>query len=522
MKHLSILFLLATAIVVASVSAFGQTAWFKYVGNPVMSCGPSGTWDNNMVYPNRVIFQDTIYLMWYTGGDGAHSRTGLAISSDGIHWTKSAQNPVLDVGPGAWDAGAAYEGYVVKVDSGYKMWYTGGDRSGNWKLGYASSPDGIVWTKAATANPVIGTGSWYAKGPHNPSVLGPDSLGGYKMWFQGNPLAHADVQIGYATATDETTWTAMSDPVFSFGNQGSWDDDKVMHPKVLYDGHLYEMWYGGEKSDGITEIGYATSMDGLSWARSSANPGMEPGPAAFDLADLYALDVFFDGRMYHMWYGGRVNLQALIQNVGYAVSPKGMSISFSTGDGVVNSTEDTVQITVRVDDPSGLQFSAKILSGGTPVDTLELFDDGAHGDSLASDGVFANSWIPLTADVYSVDLMLTLHDTLRFEMKNAAVNLVTAVGNAGFIAPQGYHLSHNFPNPFNPSTRIGFGLRVSGHVSLKVFDVLGREVTTLVNEEMRPGSYEVTWDAAGFPSGVYFYQLQAGNFVETKKLVLTR
>ena len=66
------------------------------------------------------------------------------------------------------------------------------------------------------------------------------------------------------------------------------------------------------------------------------------------------------------------------------------------------------------------------------------------------------------------------------------------------------------------------GLRVSGYVSLKVFDLLGREVATLVNDERKPGTYEATWEAAGFSSGVYFYRLTADSFVETKKLVLMR
>ena len=530
MKRLLVLFFLVGSMGMAPLSALGQTVWFKYVGNPVISCGPEGTWDNKMVYPNRVIFQDTSYWMWYTGGDGSFSRTGLAISSDGIHWTKSAQNPVLDVGPGAWDAGAAYEGYVVKADSGYRMWYTGGDGFGNWKLGFASSPDGIVWTKANTANPVIGTGSWYARGPHNPSVLGPDSLGGYKMWFQGNPLAHADVQIGYATATNETTWTVRSDPVFSFGTAGTWDDDKVMNPKIHFDGQHYEMLYAGEDSTGVTDVGYATSPDGLNWTRYSANPVMDRGPLAWDQADLYCLDVHFDGSLYHMWYGGRVNLQALIQNVGYAVSPKGMSISLSTRDSIINSTVDTVQITARVDDPTGLQFSAKIKvkSSGVAVDTVQLFDDGAHGDSLAADGVFSNAWVFPDSNLYSVDFILVLHDTLRFEI-NSVTELITVVSRDESIVPQEYHLGQNFPNPFNPSTEIRFQIsEVRGQksevirVTLKIYDLLGQEVAMLVNEEMNPGNYQVTWDAAGLPSGVYFYRLIAGSFAETKRLILLR
>ncbi|HZY10230.1 MAG TPA: alpha-amylase family glycosyl hydrolase [Bacteroidota bacterium] len=99
---------------------------------------------------------------------------------------------------------------------------------------------------------------------------------------------------------------------------------------------------------------------------------------------------------------------------------------------------------------------------------------------------------------------------------------ITLVEHQFTEKPPAFILSQNYPNPFNPTTTIGFRLRVSGFTSLKVYDVLGREVATLVNEEMSPGEYTVTWDASNKPSGVYYYQLFTGGFVETKKLILLR
>ncbi|MDZ7406155.1 MAG: T9SS type A sorting domain-containing protein, partial [candidate division KSB1 bacterium] len=85
-----------------------------------------------------------------------------------------------------------------------------------------------------------------------------------------------------------------------------------------------------------------------------------------------------------------------------------------------------------------------------------------------------------------------------------------------------FHLEQNYPNPFNPTTTISFSLPLGSFVSLKVFDALGREVSTLVSEELAAGTYVRQWEAAGLPSGVYFYRLQAGSFTETKKLILLR
>ncbi|HLA69767.1 MAG TPA: PHB depolymerase family esterase [Bacteroidota bacterium] len=99
---------------------------------------------------------------------------------------------------------------------------------------------------------------------------------------------------------------------------------------------------------------------------------------------------------------------------------------------------------------------------------------------------------------------------------------IVSVREISETRPSVFAVSQNYPNPFNPSTKIGFKLQASGFTSLRIFDLLGHEVATLVNEELRPGSYETTWDAAGFPSGTYFYTLTSGAFTETKKLLLLK
>ena len=98
--------------------------------------------------------------------------------------------------------------------------------------------------------------------------------------------------------------------------------------------------------------------------------------------------------------------------------------------------------------------------------------------------------------------------------------------------PKRMTLSQNYPNPFNPSTEINYQLALGSYTTLKVYDLLGREIATLVNEEKQNGTYEVEFSAKGgsasggnaysLPSGIYFYQLKAGNFVETKKMILLK
>jgi hypothetical protein len=104
----------------------------------------------------------------------------------------------------------------------------------------------------------------------------------------------------------------------------------------------------------------------------------------------------------------------------------------------------------------------------------------------------------------------------------------------GADIPKTYALQQNYPNPFNPTTNIGYpnpfnpttniGFRIAdfGFVSLKVYDISGREVATLISENLTAGSYKYRWDARGLASGVYFYRLEAGDFKQTKKMLLLR
>ena len=85
-----------------------------------------------------------------------------------------------------------------------------------------------------------------------------------------------------------------------------------------------------------------------------------------------------------------------------------------------------------------------------------------------------------------------------------------------------YKLEQNYPNPFNPTTTIGFGIPEKGNVRISVLNILGEEIKVLLNEEKEAGYHSTEFNASDLPSGVYFYKLQAGNFVETKKMILLR
>ncbi len=108
--------------------------------------------------------------------------------------------------------------------------------------------------------------------------------------------------------------------------------------------------------------------------------------------------------------------------------------------------------------------------------------------------------------------------------------MITGIEDEQNNLPESFSLEQNYPNPFNPSTKIKYSVPQVSNVLIKVFDVLGNEIATLVNEEKAAGTYELTWNAENLPSGIYFYQLKEVDisigsgqvFVNTKKMILLK
>jgi len=113
---------------------------------------------------------------------------------------------------------------------------------------------------------------------------------------------------------------------------------------------------------------------------------------------------------------------------------------------------------------------------------------------------------------------------LRWDSASVTITLTEVEENPSKL--KSFELFANYPNPFNPSTKIEFRISNFGFVSLKIYDILGKEVATLVNEEKQPGTYEVEFNTSSIKhlpsSGIYFYSLEAGSFKQTKKMILTK
>jgi len=278
-----------------------QSNWVKYVNNAVLDLGPSGSWDDLSVWACDVIFDGTTYKMWYSGGrNNQFIRIGFATSSDGITWTRYVNNPVLDVGPpGSWDDLQVGDPSVVFDGSVYRMWYHGND-GGNVRIGLATSTDGVTWTKHV-GNPVLSASGWEGWWVLEPEVLFDGST--YQMWYTGYDGTYC--KIGYATSADGISWTKHTNPVLSIGETGTWDSLSVRSPSVVYDGSTYQMWYGGDNDRTHSRIGHATSTDGINWQRDSNNPVIDLGSnGKWDDWAINHPTVISVGSTLKMWYSG--------------------------------------------------------------------------------------------------------------------------------------------------------------------------------------------------------------------------
>jgi Endoglucanase len=239
----------------------------------------------------------------------------------------------------------------------------------------------------------------------------------------------------------------------------------------------------------------------------------------------------------HMCYYGTVTQQALANNVPFEAWEDGGDFKFyNRTQHTWNEIKDILIHTYK-ESPNNLTISA---AANTSI-KIQWKSNTAENDSIvierkedpivdfvpfATVGPTTSAFIDTTTSegtAYYYRLSVNIKDSIiaqSYPIMMTAHLSTTSVPLTN--APFRFQLSENYPNPFNPTTTISFQLPQRLHVTLKVYDVIGREVATLVNEELSVGNHTQQWNAMNMSSGIYFYRLQAGSFTETKKLVLVK
>lgn len=197
------------------------------------------------------------------------------------------------------------------------------------------------------------------------------------------------------------------------------------------------------------------------------------------------------------------------------VATNGDGVFLSTNDGANWSPANAGMTTIYV---FALTFAGTNLFAG--ASSYGVFLSTNNGTNWTT----VNAGLPSSTTVNALRVSGTylLAGTSSGVWRRPLSEMVTSVDPGSGNLPQKIVLHQNYPNPFNPVTVISFDVPQRAFVSLKVFDVLGRELSTLASDEFAAGTHARQWDVSGKPSGIYFYRLQAGSFTETKKLVVLR
>jgi hypothetical protein len=285
---------------------------FTNVSNsPALRNGLPGEWDRNGALYSSVIQDGDTLRMWYTGvNDNDVARIGYAWSLDGQNWNEYAGNPVMSASL-SWELGDVGQCEVIKDNTTFKMWYGAGSIGDprHRKMGYATSSDGINWTKHP--DPVMETGaagSWSDKAIAVGTVIKED--GTYKMWYNGNTGTFGtsnQAEIGYATSSDGISWSKLG-RVVRRGDAGQWDAQRIWGAVVvkvssdLLDNtnDRYEMVYCAAEAPVTTQwLGYASSEDGEVWVKKT-NPIVNT-PPGFG-GNYYSSELLKFNGEYHLWF----------------------------------------------------------------------------------------------------------------------------------------------------------------------------------------------------------------------------
>lgn len=270
------------------------SVWKKYPDNPVLSPSQNG-WDSVHVKSPHIIEENNQLKMWYQGSDGKNWRIGLATSNDGIHWKKHPDNPVLSpASTNSLSETDVVEPTVIHANNQYHLWFNSFDKKTlRYKIRYASSSDGIHWKKHP--QPVlIGQQNWDIKGVANPSVYFDQNT--FHMWYQGWSYS-SGWKIGHATSKDGINWKEDPNNPLNLPYQGHLGGPVVIKNKKTF--HLfYHTGYSIPRA-----IYHLTSNDMINWKCQDQCPVVESETQGFDsFAVTTPTALFFHNTLY-LWYG---------------------------------------------------------------------------------------------------------------------------------------------------------------------------------------------------------------------------
>ena len=291
---------------------------------------------------------------------------------------------------------------------------------------------------------------------------------------------------------------------------------------------------GGKNLFAGTEGGgvYLSTDDGTSWQAANNGLGGSVAVRSIVISGLNVLAMTEGGIYYSTNSGSSWQAAAPISTELKCIAIKDSNFFAGTydpngGGEVYRSTNNGTSWTEVNNGSAGGSVYAFAVSGSNIFAATQVFDL-TGGIYLSTNS--GTSWIPKNQgiSVAPTTRALLIANNYIFagidenSVWRRAYSDIIGIQNISTEVPSSFSLKQNYPNPFNPATNLEFEIADPGYVSLKIYDLLGKEVVTLVNEKLNPGTYRFEFEADNLTSGVYFYRLSSGDFTDTKRMMLVK
>jgi hypothetical protein len=499
-------------------------------------------------YPSVAVYGSVVHVVWFDNRDGNDEIYFKRSLDGGSTWGTDIR--LTYNSSASWFPSVSVSGQAVHV-----VWYD--FRDGNREIYYMRSLNGgVTWgTETRLTN--------------NPSFSYNTSISVYGQFVH---VVWQDNRDG----NDEIYYMRSTNNGVNWSNNTRLTNSPNLSgfPAIAVSGNIVHIVWQDKRNFSNGEIFYKNSIDGgVSWGTDMllSNSG---GSATYDptisaIGPGYVHVVWWDARAgnYEIYYKGSTNggiswgadsrltnNPAASENPFVSVAPQAVHVvwtDFRNGNYEIYYKRNFIG-----GSPPGIPILVSPLNNSINQSLTPSLEWGQVANSLSYRVQVSTDSMFITI-VYDVNLSLTqinvpsglLTNNTKYYWQVQASNeygagqwsalwnfktLSVGITKIGNEIPTAFTLYQNYPNPFNPTTKIKFDIPQktviarsgatwqSPVVTLKVFDILGKEIATLANEQLQPGTYEVTFNGSSLPSGIYFYKLIAGDFVETKKLVLLK
>jgi hypothetical protein len=315
-----------------------------------------------------------------------------------------------------------------------------------------------------------------------------------------------------------------------YWSQGGWKDSiRSFRTYDAYENMLsntLELWSGTQWINSPESQSYSYTYDAGGHMLTELNQILNNGQVENSTLSTYTYDANGNKLSYLLQISANGQMtNSMIHTYAYDANGKMLTDSLK---GWTNETWMNGSLSTYTYDAQGNMVNVLVQSWlkslwANSYQTTYTYD--SHGNLIVG---YNNNWVNSSWVQSDNQFTITFYDGSTFTLTGYKITIsysllnITDVSSNKKNAATEYSLSQNYPNPFNPSTTISFRLPSKSFVSLKIFDLIGREVATIVSEEMSAGSYSQQWNAFNISSGIYFYRLQAGTYLETKKLILLK